>query len=71
MSSPASSSSTETIINVVFGLTATAISIVTVWQGRKAWKIWRQYTRNQGNIVAGTDPICSLPAVALLLIIAE
>ncbi len=34
------SSSTQSIITLVFGVTATAISAVTVWQGRKFWRWW-------------------------------
>lgn len=37
------SNDVQTITNIVFGLTATSISIVTLCQGCKAWKIWRGY----------------------------
>lgn len=28
------------ITNTVFGLCAVAIGMVSIWQGRRAWKIW-------------------------------
>ncbi|KAM0806035.1 hypothetical protein BDR22DRAFT_884437 [Usnea florida] len=50
MSSSASSNTTEIAINVVFGITATIISIVTVWQGHKVWKMWRGYTHDPESV---------------------
>ena len=37
---PSQSSSSETIINVVFGVCAVAIGMISIWQSHKAWKIW-------------------------------
>lgn len=39
------SSSTQSIITLVFGVTATAVSAVTVWQGRKFWRVWHNRHR--------------------------
>lgn len=33
-------SSTQAVLALVFGATATGISIVTVWQGYKFWETW-------------------------------
>ena len=60
MSSSASSNSTEIITNAVFGITATAISVVTVWQGHRAWKLWREHAHGQRNAAPGTF-ILSVP----------
>jgi len=32
--------SSDTITNTVFGLCAIIIGALTVWQGRKVWRIW-------------------------------
>ncbi|KAF6235062.1 hypothetical protein HO173_006689 [Letharia columbiana] len=50
MSSSASSNSTETVTNIVFGVTATTISIVTVWQGHRVWKMWHEYVHDQEDV---------------------
>ncbi|CAF9930316.1 MAG: hypothetical protein ALECFALPRED_004576 [Alectoria fallacina] len=55
MSSSASSNSTQIITNVVFGITATVISIVTVWQGHRVWKMGREYAHGQENVAPGID----------------
>ena len=34
------SNSSQSVITLVFGLIATIISIITVWQGYKFWKTW-------------------------------
>lgn len=33
-------SSSDTIINTVFGLCAVVIGALTVWQGRRVWRLW-------------------------------
>ena len=51
--SPLSASSSQTIIAIVFGLSALAIGIITVYQSHKAWKIWHA-TRPDGIAMRGT-----------------
>ena len=38
MTSPIESTATQTIATMAFGVTATLISVFTIWQGRKAWR---------------------------------
>ncbi len=40
-SSLASSPSSDAVINIVFGLCAVGIGILTIWQSRGAWRAWR------------------------------
>ena len=69
MSSSASSNSTQTITNVVFGLTATAISVVTVWQGHKVWKMWREHNNgNEEHVAAGTNQPAPPPELFFFLL---
>ncbi|CAF9933742.1 hypothetical protein IMSHALPRED_009461 [Imshaugia aleurites] len=51
MSSSASSNFIQTVINVIFGITATAIGMLTVWQGHRVWKMWREHAHDQDNVV--------------------
>lgn len=47
------SSTTQNVGTVVFGITATCISAITIWQGHRAWKLHRQShasTDVNGNI---------------------
>ena len=65
-SSSISSSSSQTITTVTFGLCAFVIGLVTVWQSHKAWKIWhanyQHATPAQGKIQRGIAILgCSLP----------
>ena len=30
----------DLVINIAFGLVAFIIGVVTIWQGRRAWRIW-------------------------------
>ena len=49
--------STQTITNLIFGLTATIISVVTVWQGHRVWKMWREHhAPDQESVAPGIDP---------------
>ena len=41
------SSSTEVVVNTVFGLSATAISGLTIYQGHRMWKLWKQNRPSQ------------------------
>ena len=43
MSSPISSSQSQTITNIAFGIIATVIGVFTLWQGHRAWKMWREH----------------------------
>lgn len=45
MATPLASNVAQTATNIIFGLTATLIGFVTVWQGHKAWTIWRDHRR--------------------------
>jgi len=47
MSLSISQTSTETITNIVFGIFAVVIGAVTIWQGYRAWNIWRCHHRVQ------------------------
>lgn len=38
--SASASGTPETVTNIVFGLCALTIGGLTIWQGRKAWKMW-------------------------------
>ena len=38
-----SSTTSETITNIVFGLCALTASGVVIWQGRNAWKMWMRF----------------------------
>ena len=42
------SNTTQTLVAIVFGITATLISGVTVYQAFRTWQIWRQH--QQQNI---------------------
>ena len=46
------SNSTQSLITLVFGITATTISIITIWQGYKFWKTWSECRSGQ-DIEAG------------------
>ena len=35
-----SSLSTETIVNIIFGVFALAVGIGSIWQGARFWKLW-------------------------------
>lgn len=57
---PASGSASETpetITNIVFGLCALAIGGLTIWQGRKAWKMWMNHAAARGGAEEGMDAI--------------
>jgi hypothetical protein len=41
------SNTTQTIVTIIFGITATAISGVTIYQGRRAWQMWHEHQRQQ------------------------
>ena len=43
---PSTQSSTvtsEVIVNIVFGIFATLISAVTIYQGHRLWKLWKRH----------------------------
>lgn len=42
-----SSNSHENFITGIYGTIATIIGVVTIHQGRKAWKTWFEYRHNQ------------------------
>lgn len=58
MSPPIASSVSQTIATVVFGITASIISIVTVWQSYRALKIWRG-NRRVGEVDPGRATMTS------------
>lgn len=43
MSSSMNSNQAQIITNIAFGFVATGISIITVWQGHRAWKLWHDH----------------------------
>lgn len=48
-SSPAQSSlysSNEIVVNVIFGICALAIGIISIWQGHRAWRLWHPVQRH-------------------------
>lgn len=51
----ASSDTTQTAVNIVFGLTATAIGGVTIWQGYKSWKTWHGHGSDDGAEAHGSS----------------
>ena len=42
-----SSISTDMITSIAFGLTASIIGLVTLWQGYRAWTIWHDHRHDQ------------------------
>ncbi|KAL9628804.1 MAG: hypothetical protein Q9164_007139 [Protoblastenia rupestris] len=34
---------TEIVVTIVFGITATAIGGLTVWQAHRSWKLWKEH----------------------------
>ena len=48
MASAIASSQTQTITNIAFGFAATGLSILTIWQGRRAWRVWQSRSSNTG-----------------------
>ena len=42
------------ISNIVFGLCACVIGTVTIWQGYKAWMIWRVHGAPSGRSIGKT-----------------
>ena len=44
---PIDSSTAQTLVAIVFGVTASIISGVTIYQGRRSWQMWREYGRAQ------------------------
>lgn len=42
-----SSAITQNITNVVFGITATVVGGLGLWQGHRAWRMWRDHHRRQ------------------------
>lgn len=55
------SSTTQNVGTIVFGITATLISAITVWQGHRAWKIWRERHDSADGGFAGSSD-CYTPA---------
>ena len=55
MASPISS---ETIVNIVFGILASIVGFVTVWQGYKAWGIWRKHRYEEQQRYRNTGRLC-------------
>ena len=43
LATSSSSTTSETITNIVFGLCALTGSGVVIWQGRNAWKMWMKF----------------------------
>ena len=41
--STASTTTTEVIVDIVFGISATVVSAVTVYQGQRLWKLWMEH----------------------------
>ncbi|KAM0806033.1 hypothetical protein BDR22DRAFT_196125 [Usnea florida] len=68
MSPSAASDQSQIITNIAFGIAATFISIVTVWQGHRAWRLWYDHCCRQQStfpdIELGLRP--SAPAVTSL-----
>lgn len=56
MSSTVASNQAQIIINIAFGIAATGISIITIWQGHRAWKLWHAHhchiKVSQGPLIA-------------------
>ncbi|KAL8740383.1 MAG: hypothetical protein Q9190_006913 [Brigantiaea leucoxantha] len=49
-----SSNNNEVAVNAVFGVLAVIASVVTFWQGKRFWKLWKKHhlsntSRNQDN----------------------
>lgn len=47
------SSATEIVLSIIFGVMATTISGVTLWQGHRFWKIWREHRHRDGQTLSG------------------
>jgi len=60
MPPPMASSASQTITTVVFGVTATVISIVTVWYSYRAFKIWHDRGEVE-NTDLGSGEGCDWP----------
>ena len=45
MPSSVASSTVQVITIIVFGIIATVVSGLTVWQGHKVWKLWKEHHR--------------------------
>ena len=58
--SPMGASSTQTIMNLVFGLAATVLSIIAVWQGYKMWKARSIHLASSREVYH--DSSCTLPS---------
>lgn len=56
MSSLAASNQSQIIINITFGIVATVISITTIWQGHRAWRLWRELCYRQQTALRGPFP---------------
>lgn len=64
------SAATQTIATIAFGIVATLISALTVWQGRRAWRrlYGRQSERNAESDVESRDcPLHHWPPMRLLI----
>ncbi len=53
MSLANSQMSTETITNIIFGIAALVIGIITVWQSYKAWGTWHHHPHEHQNGTVG------------------
>jgi len=51
-----SSNLAETILTIAFGTCATIIGVVTIHQGRIAWRIWYEHHRRQVDASPGGNP---------------
>lgn len=56
MASSAVSNQAQIITNIAFGIAATTISIITVWQGHRAWRLWQEHCCRQQSTFPGPHP---------------
>ena len=54
-------SSTQAVLTLVFGMTATLTSVVAVWQGYKFWKTWYGHTEAESSRNDHTTGMYSCP----------
>ena len=47
-------SSSEIVVNVIFGTCALAIGIISIWQGHRAWRLWHPVQRHGTYELEGT-----------------
>ena len=57
MASALSSTTAQTIATIVFGVIATILAGVTVWQSYKAWSIWQGHVESREQSLESHGPI--------------